>query len=109
MQSNFETRAATLLSQNKGKININWVLLDSQSTVDMFSNPHMLSNIRVASETVDIHCNAGMRTVNMIGDLNGYGTIWFDPKGIANILSLHRVIDRHHVQFDSRSDNNFIV
>ena len=35
MQSNFEARAATLLSQNKSKININWVLLDSQSTVDI--------------------------------------------------------------------------
>ena len=50
-----------------------------------------------------------MTKTNSVGYLKGYGMVWFDPNGIANILSLHRVIDKYHVQFDSRNGNKFIV
>ena len=45
-QVNFVKRIATLLSQNKGKINPNWVLLDSQSTINMFCNPLLLKFVK---------------------------------------------------------------
>jgi hypothetical protein len=45
----------------------------------------------------------------MIGDLAGYGTVWFDPKSIANILSLKRVIEKYHVTFDSEHGGSFIL
>ena len=109
MQDELEGRVATLLSQNKGKINPNWVLLDSQSTIDVFCNPKLLKNIRTVEKSIDIHCNAGITSTNVVGDLDGYGTVWYDPNGIANILSLHRVIDNYHVQFDSRDGNKFVV
>ena len=109
MQSSVELRAATLLSQNKGKINPNWLLLDSQSTVDLFHNASLLTNLRVVKETLKIHCNAGNMTTNMVGDFDGYGTVWYHKKAIANILSLYKVTTRFHVQFDSRTNNNFVV
>ena len=34
-------------------------------------------------------------------DLPGYGTVWYDPKAIANILSLRRVRDHYHITYDS--------
>ena len=98
-----------LLPQHKGRINVNWILLDSQSTIDMFYNRKLLKNIRKSEETIDIHCNAGVTTTNMVGDLDGYGTVWYDPHGIANILSLHRVIEKYRVQFDSRGGNRFTM
>ena len=55
-----------------------------------------------------IHCNAGSRLTNLIGDLPGYGTVWYDPKAIANILSLRQVRDRYHISYDS-SHRRFIV
>mgnify|MGYP003502657285 CR=1 FL=1 len=54
---------------------------------------------------MDIHWNAGVASTNMIGDLPGYGTVWYHPNGIANILSLARVKDRHRITFDSESEN----
>ena len=46
----------------------------------------------------------------MVGDLPGYGTVWYHPKGIANILSLARVKEReYHVTYDSHDGNEFRV
>ena len=74
-QESVDLRADTLMSQNKGKINPNWILLDSQSTVDLFCNADLLSNLRVVKEKLSIHCNAGNITTNMVGNLQGYGTV----------------------------------
>ena len=94
--------------QTNGEIPKTWVLLDSQSTVDIFCNPDLLQNIRRTSEGMRIHCNAGSRLTNLIGDLPGYGTVWYDPKAIANILSLRQVQDRYHISYDS-SHRRFII
>ena len=45
----------------------------------------------------------------MIGDLEGYGTVRYYPEGIANILSLHRVACKYHVQYDSITTRKFVV
>jgi hypothetical protein len=39
--------------KEKGVVNKNWVLLDSQSTVDKIANPAFLSNIRKAKKASD--------------------------------------------------------
>jgi len=60
---------------------------------------------------MNIHCNAGMASTSMVGDLPGYGTVWYHPEDITNILSLARIIEKgYHVTFDSKDgDNKFIV
>ncbi len=47
------------LQKKEGEVvNKNWVLLDSQNTVNQVSNPLMLTNIRKAKNPSKIHCNA---------------------------------------------------
>jgi len=83
-----------------------WILLDSQSTVDVFCNRDLLSNIRVSDTECRISCNAGVVVVRMIGDLGGYPSpVWYHPDGIANILSLHRVTQHFAVSYDSHQNN----
>ena len=56
-----------------------------------------------------IHCTAGVAKTNLIRDLPGYGTVWYHPNGIANILSLSKVKEKYRVTFDSDINNQFIV
>ena len=76
---------------DKAGIPDSWILLDSQSTVDMFKNKKLLINIRDAKKALSLHCNAGIATLNKIGDLPGYSTVWFYEDSITNTLSLNNV------------------
>jgi len=96
-------------TQDKAGIPKTWILLDSQSTVDVFSNPHLLTNIRISKTTLMLHCNAGKAIVQQKGDLKGYGTIWYYPEGIENILSLHKVQEKYKVTYDSSTMARFVV
>jgi len=66
---------ATCNMNDKVGIPDSWILLDSQSTVDVFMNKKLLKNIHDAKKTLSLHCNAGVTTVDKIGDLPGYRTV----------------------------------
>jgi hypothetical protein len=102
--------SVTLNIKQNGPVSSSWILLDNQSTVDVFHNGNLLENIRPADGHMDIHCNAGVTSTNLVGDLPGYGEVWYHPGGIANILSLSRVKNRgHRVIYDSHDGNEFRV
>lgn len=92
-----------------GNIPNSWVLLDNQSTVDVFSNSDLLKNIRETKGTLTIHCNAGSAKTNLVGEFDRYGTVWYHPGGIANVLSLAKVKDKYRVTYDSEAGNVFKV
>jgi hypothetical protein len=93
-----------------GHVPSNWTLLNNQSTVNIFHNAKLLTNVHMSDKNLDIHCNAGVTTTNLIGDFPGYGTVWYHPKGIANILSLSRLRERgYRVVYDSGAANQFIM
>lgn len=57
-------------SQAHGRnIPATWILLDNQSTVDIFKNWALLMDIREVAGTMTVHCNAGTRVTNMQGSL----------------------------------------
>ncbi len=59
---------------------------------------------------MDIHCNASVTSTNMVGNLPGYGQVWYHLSGITNILSLKQVKSRgHHITYDSVQANEFHV
>eukprot|EP00957_Ditylum_brightwellii_P123945 9448099-Ditylum_brightwellii.AAC.1 len=93
----------------RGKINPNWVLLDSQSTVNVFCNASLLANVRKARGSLDIYSTASKSTTDMIGDLPGFGTVWLYQEGIANILPLSKVAERFQVTYNSKNEEGFCV
>ena len=96
-------------TQHGGRLPPEWILLDNQSTVDVFTNRRLLKNIRRSKKNMFIHCTTGVAKTNLVGDLPGYGTVWYHPDGIANILSLSKVKEKYRVTFDSDINNQFIV
>jgi hypothetical protein len=84
-----------------GVVDRNWVLLDSQSTIDHVSNPAMLTNIRKAKIPSKIHCNAGSTCSVLKGNFESI-TVKHSPYRIANVLSLNGAKQRHRVTYDSK-------
>eukprot|EP00536_Pseudo-nitzschia_multiseries_P011781 jgi/Psemu1/29984/gm1.29984_g len=78
-------------NQSRGRINPYWVLLDNQLTVHVFCQKAFLTNIREAPEESHLYTNAGIIIITHVGDLPGFGSVWFHPEGIANVLSFDGV------------------
>ena len=81
----------------------NWCLLYNQSTYNTFINEKYLPNIRDAPDGkyLSFHCNAGITCTNNVGDLPGYSNpVYYNPKGISNILSLG-LVQKHHLSLSS--------
>jgi hypothetical protein len=79
-----------------GKVRKNLILLDNQSTHDTFYNAELLVNIKDAAGRVSIKGSGGVLEYKKTGVLPGYGTVWYNPDAITNILSFSRVEKKGH-------------
>ena len=73
--------------------------------MDVFLNKNLLRNVRKANLNLAIFLTGGKTTTNLVGDLPGYGTMWFHPGVMANIISLSKVADKYWVCYDSNNRN----
>jgi hypothetical protein len=89
--ASYADHRSVVLNQPAGTVPKAWIMLDNQSTAGVFYNKELLKKIHRSETHMDIHCNAGITSTNLIGDLPGYGKVWYHPNDIANILSLARV------------------
>ena len=100
-----------LAASSKSVIDENWCLLNNQSTFNTFIDGKYLSNIIDVPDGkyLRVHCNAVVTYTKNIGDLPGYSNhVWYNPKGVANILSL-RLFHKHHiVPYNSQYGNTFL-
>ena len=70
-----------------------WILLDDNSTSDIFSNPRLVNNIcHAGGEYITTHYNAGKRHVTYKATLKYYGVVSFDEGSSFNVQYFGRVV-----------------
>jgi hypothetical protein len=69
----------------------------------------MVTNIRVSPQEVCARTNGGEQVSTHIADFKNLGTVWYNPKSIANILSLSEVRKKCRVTMDTSSESAMVV
>lgn len=94
-------------NQDKVTIPKSWILIDSQSTVNVFSSSRLVAIITNSKCILTLYCNSGMVSVTQKVDLKGDGFVWYYPCGIENILSLYNEQKKHKNMYDSETATGF--
>jgi hypothetical protein len=109
-------QATTLMTRTnqltaKESIDPLWILCDNVSTVGIIKNRNMVTDIRVTNNPIEITGIGGQPIqIKHIGDLRGYGTVYYHPDVAANILSFYNLSKRFKsVTYDNNKKDAFIV
>jgi hypothetical protein len=87
-----------------------YVLLDSDSTVSIFCNADLLTNIHDVDEPLYLETNGGGYQVStQMGTVKDFGPVWYNPESIANVLSLAQVRLVRRVTMDTADSPAFHV
>ena len=70
----------------------NWIILDIGSTVNLFSNPSIVENIKEVDESIQPATNAGVKINNQEAEVPQQGEVWYDEEAITNIFLLKIMI-----------------
>ncbi len=87
--------------QSQGSIDPNFHLLDSQSTINLFSNPNHVDNVRPDAQPIKVHCNKGVMPTGNVADF-GNNEVYINPNSIVSVLSLYLLGQKHHITYDSK-------
>ena len=99
-----EEETQVMFTQITTTVPENWVLLDSQSTVCVFRCNKYLNNIRQSDKRLRLITNGGEQISTLVGDLPNFGTVWYNPNSLANILSMADVRKRCRITMDSEKE-----
>mmetsp|Transcript_1688 Transcript_1688/g.3611 ORF Transcript_1688/g.3611 Transcript_1688/m.3611 type:complete len:966 (+) Transcript_1688:108-3005(+) len=95
--------------QNHNALPSSWLLLNSESTCNVFNDKSLIDNLQKASRPAIIHSNGGSNKAIMKGTFASIPDVWYDPHSLANILLLGKLSQTHRVTFDTEKGNKFIV
>lgn len=87
-----QTRKGNTIDPFPDGIPDHFILLDSESTVSVFNNPHLVTDIRESAHPLILMGNGGgSQKITKVGIIPSFGEVWFSPESSANILALSDV------------------
>jgi hypothetical protein len=85
------------------------ILLDSQSTMDLFCNAALVSKNCKSTTRMRLKSNGGTMVVTRKATMPGYNKdVWFSTRAITNIIALSSLIQQYRVTYES-DDKMFVV
>ena len=82
-------------SRTTTAIPLDWLLLDSGSTISSVCNKQLISNLKPITTPLTVYTNGGSQTYSFTGTLNVFPLeVYYDGSSIANILSLSKVCEK---------------
>ena len=85
------------------------MLLDNQSTTDIFCYHDFLTNIQSGEDCMTVHTNGGSLSTCQKCYYDGYGEVWYHPEAMTNILSMANVKKQFRVTYDSNGADRLTV
>ena len=91
------------------------ILIDSQTTHDVFCNPKYVGNVRKAKKDLHLSTNGGGMRISREADVlglypTGYDdTVYYDRDAITNILSFKKLAKVYRITYDSDVSKTFTV
>ncbi|MGC9156348.1 MAG: reverse transcriptase domain-containing protein, partial [Ferrimicrobium sp.] len=80
------------------------VLLDNQSTVHLFTNEELVSNVRPAARPIRVSGVGGIVSVDKVGDFGSFGEVYVSEASPANVLSFSAVRKQLRVSYEYDAD-----
>jgi hypothetical protein len=104
LQQSFEKRNADVpfkLGGSKIKLDLrNVILLDSQSTMDLFYNPHLVKEVTKTTNIMNLQSNGGTMQIRHKISISGYHhQVWFSKFALTNIIALSNLIKQYQVTY----------
>jgi hypothetical protein len=85
------------------------IILDNASSVDVFCNPDLVTNITRSPKNKHLLGNGGSLTARYTSHLHGcHQDVWFCKKAVTNIIGLRNLTKQFRVQYDS-DNQTFVV
>jgi hypothetical protein len=107
--SSYEGWSAAHVQFYQAKEMKKWTLLDNRSTVDLFCNPNLVTNIHTTTKTLEVSMNGGKLFTNQKATVPNYGEVWYNPNAVTNIFSLYEMEKKHRITYDSTKEKAFTV
>ena len=86
------------------------IILDTGSTIKAtFMNSDFLTKIQPAKHPLIMSTNAGMKKLNIVGTIQGFGRAYYDPNQIANIFGFSHLVDKCRITYNLDIEDAFIV
>jgi hypothetical protein len=106
LDSEFEPQISNLFKQTHGnKIALDLkqiILLDSQSTMDLFCSNAFVDKIHKSKETMRLKSNGGSMLVSHKATVPGCKKeVWFSSRAITHIIALSNLMQQYRVTYDS--------
>ena len=86
------------------------VILDNQATTGLFHNKRLVKNIRKSDYSISVNgVSKEPLIVNLIGDVEFYGQVWYSPHVPVNILPASGVEMKYDIEYHPRLDYTVII